>query len=53
MQSLNSIERFLFQGDVYLFIEKYQDENSRNPIQNQNQNIPNQINQTKLDNDQE
>jgi hypothetical protein len=29
MQSLNSIERFLFTGEIYLFLEKSQEENSR------------------------
>ena len=54
MQSLNSIERFLFQGDIHLFLEKKQEENSRNILPNQlNPNIPNQfnLNQSKIDNE--
>ena len=44
MQSLNSIERFLFTGEIYLFLEKSQEENSR-IIQNKiNPNIPSHFN---------
>ena len=56
MQNLNSIERFLFTGEVYLLVEKKQDDNSRNAINAQiNQNIQNQfnINQSKIENDKE
>ena len=56
MQNLNSIERFLFSGEVYLLVEKKQDDNSRNAINAQiNQNIQNQfnINQSKIENEKE
>ena len=56
MQSLNSIERFLFSGDIHLLLEKNQDENSRNNVINRlNPSIQNQfnMNQTKLNNEKE
>ena len=54
MQSLNSIERFLFSSDIYFLVERNSDDNSRNIINTQlNQNIQNQfnINQGKVENE--
>ena len=47
MQSLNSIERFLFVGEIYLFLEKNQEENSRVIPKILNSNIPGQFNLNK------
>ena len=51
MQSLNSIERFLFSGEVFLLFEKNQDEDSKNIMANQlNPTIQKQyINDSKLE----
>ena len=56
MQNINSIERFLFSGDIYLIFEKIENDNSQNIISTQlNPSIKNQfnLNQTKLDNEKE
>ena len=56
MQNINSIERFLFSGDIYLILEKIENDNSQNIISTQlNPSIKNQfnLNQTKLDNEKE
>ena len=56
MQCLNSIERFLFSGDIHFFLEKKQEESNRNIMTNQlNSNIPNQfnLNPSKVDNEKE
>ncbi len=47
MQSLNSIERFLFVGEIYLFLEKNLEENSRVIPKILNSNIPGQFNLNK------
>ena len=56
MQCLNSIERFLFSSDIYLILEKNQEDLKDNPINNpintSNQN-KNFLNQSKNENEKE